>query len=162
MLTLVTHEKKELRQPSQPVDVFDADLATLACDMNEIMIAAHGIGLAAPQIGKNIRLIVVKEGETGSAYRAYANPVITFYSRTMTASEEGCLSVPGVYGFVSRSTKVRFTYQDLDGTKHRAKAQGMDAIVLQHEVDHINGTLIIDRDFHVTQGADQLRASTHT
>ncbi len=161
MLPVVIVEDSRLQKECDLITHFGEPLQKLVDEMNETMIHANGIGLAAPQIGKNIRLIIVKRGEEGSDYHAYANPVITFYSNAKTSIEEGCLSVPGTYGFVERATKVRFTYQDMEGHKHRQKATGMQAIILQHEVDHINGILIIDKDIHVTRAAKAAKKSQY-
>jgi peptide deformylase len=152
-LALTLHPTRSLNQPSKPVTHFDAALAELAIAMNETMIRENGIGLAAPQIGKNIQLIIVKVGDEGSNYKTYVNPRITFASAKTIAIEEGCLSVPGVFGYVSRRAKIRVSYHDLTGIKHIEKATGMRAIVLQHEIDHINGTLIIDHPMHITKGS---------
>lgn len=167
MLTIVTYPKSSLHQPSDTVTVFDAALAELAVEMNATMIREKGIGLAAPQIGHNIRLIVVKIDPSNvepanDGYRAYVNPKITFYSERTTNSEEGCLSVPGVYGYVTRHAKIRYQYHDLDGKKHTGKARGMEAIILQHEIGHINGQLIIDIMARVTHGAATLEKMAKT
>lgn len=151
-LPITLYPKKSLNKPSELVTVFDTHLTELARQMNEAMIRENGIGLAAPQVGRNIQLIIVKIGEEGSEYRAYANPRITFSSGKSIAIEEGCLSVPGVFGYVKRAAKVRVSYQDLSGAKKTEKATGMEAIVLQHEIDHIKGTLIINHELHVTKG----------
>lgn len=132
--------------------MFDGALTELVAAMNEAMIRENGIGLAAPQIGKNIQVIIVKVGDEGSEYKAYVNPRITFASPKTIAIEEGCLSVPGLYGYVRRKAKIRVSYQDLTGAKRIEKASGMEAIVLQHEIDHINGLLIISHPIEVTKG----------
>lgn len=156
MVSVVRYPKKTLNEPSERITVFDDVLKELAKAMNETMIRENGIGLAAPQIGKNIRLIVVKVGDEGDHYHAYVNPEIVFTSDKTVAIEEGCLSLPGVFGYIQRSSKIRFQYWDLDGKKQSGKARGMEAIVLQHEIDHINGSLIINRPIQVTQGMDRL------
>ena len=150
MYSLVTIPTTTLRKPSELIRVFDAALAALAKDMNTVMVRENGVGLAAPQIGKNIQLIVVKI-EDSDAYKAYVNPKITFRSAKKIAIEEGCLSVPGTYGYVQRAAKIRVSYHDTEGVKHNEKAIGMAAIVLQHEIDHINGTLIIDHPLEITK-----------
>ncbi|MBI4091101.1 MAG: peptide deformylase [Candidatus Komeilibacteria bacterium] len=156
MLHVVRYPVTTLNEPSELISAFDESLKKLAESMHETMIRENGIGLAAPQIGKNIRLIIVKVGDEGNDYRAYVNPEIVFSSDKTVAIEEGCLSLPGVFGYVQRASKIRFTYRDLDGKKQSGKARGMEAIVLQHEIDHINGSLIINRTFQVTQGMERL------
>lgn len=155
-LPITLYPKQSLHEPSATVTVFDTMLEKLVEEMNNAMIRENGIGLAAPQIGKNIQLIIVKVGDEGTEFRSYVNPRITFASAKTIAIEEGCLSVPGVFGYVKRAAKIRVSYQDLSGAKKIEKATGMEAIVLQHEIDHINGTLIIDHPIQVTKGASLL------
>src|SRR3989344_2549289 len=111
MLSIVRYPTKNLREPSSTVTVFDDSLRELIEEMNRTMIRENGIGLAAPQIGRNIRCIIVRVGDEGDRYNAYLNPEITFRSAKAAAIEEGCLSVPGVYGYVKRHAKIRFSYQ---------------------------------------------------
>ena len=154
MLPLVTYPDPRLRKQSVEVTLFDQKLANFAQEMNVVMIAHDGIGLAAPQVGRNERVIIVKAEV--SEYRVYVNPTITFYSKKIIPSEEGCLSIPGVFGTVKRSVKVHMKYQDIHGKKQTLKAKGMEAIILQHEVDHINGILILDRNITLVKGAEFL------
>lgn len=156
MLKVVRYPTKTLNVPSAAVTIFDAALKKLAQEMSETMIRENGIGLAAPQIGTNIQLIIVKVGNDDDSYRVYVNPEIVFASDKTVAIEEGCLSLPGVFGYVQRSSKIRFHYQDIEGKKHSAKARGMEAIVLQHEIDHIRSTLIIDRPIQLTHVTELL------
>jgi len=120
-----------------------AHLHLLAQDMVETMYHNDGIGLAAPQVGKDARLIVVSMGN-GSAI-AMVNPVIV-RSEDYQQSREGCLSVPkDKWGqLVARRKRIRVEYQDLDGDVHKLKAQGQLAAVIQHEIDHLNGVLFTD------------------
>ncbi len=159
-LALTVHPKASLHHPSKPITEFGDDLRVLAEQMNETMIRENGIGLAAPQIGKNISIIIVKIGDEGDKYKCYVNPKITFSSAKTVAIEEGCLSVPGLFGYVERRAKIRVSYQDVDGKKIIEKATGMRAIVLQHEIDHINGTLIIDHAIQVTKGSLDTKHAT--
>lgn len=155
MLSMVLYPEKSLKKSSKKIEKFDDSLKKLAEEMNITMIEENGIGLAAPQIGKNIQIAIVKKG-VGSNYKVYINPIITMSSKKLTSIEEGCLSVPDVYGFVERSHKIHVQYNDLEGKKHTEKAKGMAAIVLQHEIDHLNGILIVDRKIQYTKGADLL------
>ena len=82
--------------------------------------------------------------------------MITFKSLKKVAIEEGCLSIPGVYGYVERAAKIRLTYKDILGKKHTKKATGMEAIVLQHEIDHVNGFLIVNRPIQFTKGGERI------
>jgi peptide deformylase len=134
-----------LRVRCEPVTEFDADLATLAADMEQTMFINSGIGLAANQVGVTRRLIVV--GLDGSKARALVlvNPIITEaidYQRTT----EGCLSVPREkwQQVVTRRKRIRVEYQTVDGTRKKLKARDLMSSVLQHEIDHLDGILFTD------------------
>lgn len=129
---------------------FNDDLKKLAKDMAQAMYDDDGIGLAAPQISKSIRLLVI--GTEGKGYKAYINPEITFFSKDKVTNEEGCLSLPQIFGNVTRPKKIHVKFQNLDGQTQKEKLKGMEAIVLQHEIDHLNGILFIDRTNDITQG----------
>ncbi|MEK7584207.1 MAG: peptide deformylase [Patescibacteria group bacterium] len=156
MYQIVFYPTPALNEPSKKVSVFDDALKELAREMYVAMVAADGIGLAAPQIGKNIRLVIVRTPEDKGSYKAYVNPTITYASVKTTGIEEGCLSLPGLFGYVQRAAKIRVQYSDLDGLKRTEKAKGMEAIVLQHEIDHIEGNLIIHRTIELTKGQELL------
>lgn len=142
-LPIITHPNPILRQRSQEIaNIADPEIQRLIDDMIPTMFAADGIGLAAPQIGKNLRLIIVN---TKDGPQAYANPIIHAFSFTKEPMEEGCLSVPGVFGVVMRPTEIDVSVTLRDGTDKRFTAKGLHARVIQHEIDHINGILFIDR-----------------
>lgn len=135
-----------LRQQTRAVTVFDDDLKKLAEDMAETMYDAPGIGLAAPQIGESLKLIVVditkgKEGKRD--YMVMVNPEIT-RKEGHQLDEEGCLSVPDLTSKVRRFKRIAVSYQDLAGNSHELETEDRFAVVLQHEIDHINGILFID------------------
>lgn len=132
-----------LREPARPVESFDEALRRLAEDMIATMQEAPGVGLAAPQVGRSLRLIVfdVKE-EQGP--RALANPVLRDEWGEQI-EEEGCLSLPGLYYPVRRSMRVWAEGFDTDGHEVTIEAEDLLARVLQHEVDHLGGVLFIDR-----------------
>jgi peptide deformylase len=125
------------------VDGFDGALARLAEDMLETMYDAPGVGLAAPQIGRSIRLIVFDDHQ-GSGPRRLVNPTLSDFEGEQTG-EEGCLSLPGLYFQVTRAMRVRAEGFDVDGTPVEIAGEGLLARILQHEVDHIDGMLFIDR-----------------
>lgn len=134
-----------LRQKADPVSRVDDDVRQLAESMIQSMYGESGIGLAAPQVGKSLRLIVadpVIEGRQGNP-RAFVNPEITD-SWGDSTYEEGCLSLPGVNGDVDRPDGVRVRFTDLDGAEHEESFDGLWARVLQHEIDHLNGRLFVD------------------
>lgn len=133
-----------LRQPAEPVAVVDDEVRTLAEAMFETMYASNGQGLAAPQVGRSIRLAVVDVPFTGQPY-VLINPRITAMSHERTRGVEGCLSVPGVHGTVERSAAVVVEALGLDGECRAIEAEGELARCLQHEIDHLDGILYIDR-----------------
>lgn len=134
---------KVLREKAIPVkDPLDKDLQKLIAEMIETMRAAKGVGLAAPQVGHSLRLCVIEEG--GKLY-VLINPRITSFSRSKELEEEGCLSIPGQFFPVSRHSEVQVRYLDKDGKSAKIKARGLLARALQHEIDHLDGILVLDR-----------------
>lgn len=128
---------------------FDSDeLNELIEDLVETMGVENGIGIASPQIGVHKRLIII---DTGDGPQALINPKITARSLRKIESEEGCLSVPGVYGMVKRHREVKATAFDRHGNQLKFKARGLLSIVLQHEIDHLNGILFIDKVISYTK-----------
>lgn len=135
-----------LRQETRAVTIFDDNLQRLVEDMAETMYDAPGIGLAAPQIGEPLKLIVVdmtKEKGGVRDYMAMVNPEITV-KEGHQLDEEGCLSVPGLTSKVKRFRRIAVSYQDLAGNRHELETENRFAVVLQHEIDHINGILFLD------------------
>ena len=155
MLKIVKYPDSFLRRTSKKVTVFDIELKKLSEEMSEIMYQDDGIGLAAPQIGSQQRLIVVGNTQEKN-YHVYVNPEISFFSKNKELNEEGCLSLPKIFGLVRRSKKIHIKYQDLDGTIHKDKLSGLVSIVFQHELDHLNGILFIDRAEEITKGQNVL------
>jgi peptide deformylase len=133
-----------LKSKSAPVTAFDAELRALSEDMHETMAAAPGVGLAAPQVGKPIRMFVYNSGEDGES-GCLVNPTITWFGDEKEEAEEGCLSIPGQYFPVERSVKIRIRAQDLDGVETEREAEGFLARIFQHETDHLDGILFVDR-----------------
>ena len=140
-----------LREISKPVETFDDELRTLVSDMFETMYAAPGIGLAAIQVGVPKRLLVIDlqepEAEGGEPIkdpRTFINPEILRHSDQDVPYTEGCLSVPDQYAEVDRPDGIRARWQDLDGKVHEEEIDGLLAVCLQHEMDHLNGVLFID------------------
>jgi peptide deformylase len=132
-----------LRERARPVERFDGALRRLAADMIETMKEAPGVGLAAPQVGRALRLIVFVPGEEEEP-RALANPVLRDEWGEQVG-DEGCLSVPGLYYPVRRHLRVQAEGYDLDGHEVSIEAHELLSRILQHEVDHLNGVLFIDR-----------------
>ncbi len=142
-LAIRTFGDPVLREPARPVEEFDASLGRLAQGMIATMHAAPGVGLAAPQVGRPIRLIVFDVGEESGA-RALANPTLRNEWGDQVG-EEGCLSLPGLYYPVRRYLRVQAEGFDLDGHAVTIEAQDLLSRILQHEVDHLDGVLFIDR-----------------
>ncbi len=132
-----------LRRRAVPVGEITPEIRRMVDDMIETMYDEVGIGLAAPQVGISLRLMVVGHEKSGDA-RAVVNPVIAEQGGEVTA-EEGCLSLPGIFAPVTRAEWVRLEGQDLEGQPVSIKARGLAARVFQHEMDHLDGVLFIDR-----------------
>jgi len=143
-LKIIFWPDPRLKRASQPVKGFDIKLRELVSAMLELMRAEKGVGLAAPQVGRNIRLFVMNAtGEPGDD-RVYVNPSL-FDPEGEETGEEGCLSLPEIRIDVVRSKTLRITAFDLEGKPFEQTATGFPARVWQHEVDHLNGTLLVDR-----------------
>jgi len=134
-----------LREQTRSVTVFDARLAKLAAVMLEVMHREEGVGLAAPQIGVLSRVMVWRDPEHEDDEYVFVNPEIVFRSEECTIASEGCLSVPGCMVDVSRCDQVTVHAWDLQGTPIELEAEGMVARIMQHEIDHLDGRLILDR-----------------
>ena len=143
MLDIYTLGEEVLSQKCQPVTTFDSALRILIDAMFETMAEADGVGLAAPQVGVDKRLFVIHI--RGSEKRAYINPQIIETSIETDSAEEGCLSIPGVWHDVQRPARVTVQAQDIEGKPFTIKADGLLARAIQHEYDHLNGVLFIDR-----------------
>ncbi|HEY7118211.1 MAG TPA: peptide deformylase [Tepidisphaeraceae bacterium] len=143
-LRIIRYPDPRLRKMSQLVIAFDASLKDLAARMLELMKEARGVGLAAPQVGQNIRLFVMNpDGEEGQE-RIYVNPVLSD-AEGEEEGEEGCLSLPNINAKIWRSKHLKMQAQDLEGNLFEETADGYIARIWQHETDHLNGTMIIDR-----------------
>jgi len=145
LLKIVTLGSEVLRRPAAEVAERDEELTRLIDDMFETMYEAHGIGLAAPQVGVSRRLIVVHVNEEGQEPFALLNPRVVEAGSAREKGEEGCLSIPGVSAFVDRPATVVVEGDTPEGERVRMAADGMLARCLQHEIDHLDGVLFIDR-----------------
>tara|TARA_B100001094_G_C18117791_1_gene765025 strand:- start:286 stop:717 length:432 start_codon:yes stop_codon:yes gene_type:complete len=130
-----------LRKESCPVILTD-EVRKLIEDMKETMIHADGMGLSAPQVGKNIRVIVVKLLDNKT--QEMINPVIKWHSINTCNLQEGCLSIPGMYFDLTRPIKISVKFQDLSGKYKKWKLKSWESRVVQHEIDHLNGVLMTD------------------
>jgi len=136
-----------LRQNAKRISKVDNSIRNLAKEMLQSMYAAKGIGLAAPQIGINKELLVIDVNFEDSAAEPLIliNPEITNYGTTINSYEEGCLSIPGVYLNVVRPSTIKLKFRDEMGRPRKMKADGLLARCIQHEMDHLNGVLFVDR-----------------
>ena len=146
ILDIVTYPAKSLNEKSKKIDLSDLekeDFKNLIEDMKLTMIKKDGVGLAAPQIGKNIRMIVIN---TKDGKLCMINPEITKKSWRNESGEEGCLSLPGVFCNIKRAKNANCEYINPEGDKMLIEAKGFLARVIQHEIDHLDGILLIDRE----------------
>ncbi len=149
LLDILIWPDPELSKVSQPIDEITDEIKTLAADMLETMYDADGVGLAAPQVGVHKRLVVIDihspdaERPSGEEPLILVNPRFSNVEGELTW-DEGCLSVPGETGSVTRAESVTCTYLDLDGVERTIQAEGLKAVALQHECDHLNGKLFVD------------------
>lgn len=143
LLTILEYPDPRLRTRAAKVVQFDAALKRQIADMFETMYAAPGIGLAATQVDWHFQLVVIDVSEGKNEPQVFINPEIL--SREGKAKgEEGCLSVPGIYDDVERAERIRLRYQDASGTTHERDLEGLLAVCVQHEMDHLSGKLFVD------------------
>ena len=143
LLEILEFPDPRLRTRAVPVTVFDAALSRLVDDMFETMYAAPGIGLAASQVDVHQRLLVMDVTNDRSEPLVFANPEI-LAREEVGVMEEGCLSVPGIYDEVERAQRIRVRAQDRQGVTFERELEGIRAVCLQHEMDHLDGKLFVD------------------
>ena len=143
LLPILEFPDPRLRTRAEPVRSFDAGLRQLVADMLETMYAAPGIGLAATQVDVHRALIVIDPSETKDQPQVYINPQILTRDG-LAMSEEGCLSVPSIYEPVQRAARVRVRAQDAEGNVFERELEGLEAVCVQHEMDHLSGKLFVD------------------
>ncbi|MBZ2189021.1 peptide deformylase [Alcanivorax sp. JB21] len=144
VLDILEFPDPRLRTVAKPVAVVDDGLRKLIDDMIETMYAASGIGLAASQVNVHQRLLVLDVSEEHNQPMVFVNPEITPLTDQTQPYDEGCLSVPGFYETVERPERIRVKAQDRDGKPFEMECEGLLAICLQHEMDHLNGKLFVD------------------
>lgn len=143
LLPILRYPDPRLHKIAAPISTVDASIRKLAADMAETMYAAPGIGLAATQVDRHIRLIIIDVTENKSRLQVFINPEIINKSGDCE-SEEGCLSVPGIYESVTRAEEVTVKALDLDGKTFELTAEGLLAVCIQHEIDHLNGKVFVN------------------
>lgn len=147
LLPIVLYPDPLLKRPSRRIRQGEiADLDRLIADMFETMRTAPGVGLAAPQIGKNLRLFValIGDGEEEFVERVFVNPSV-IEREGFDFGEEGCLSFPNLYGMVERAQSIKLRFNDADFSEHTEDFEGFPARVIQHEIDHLDGILLNER-----------------
>lgn len=151
MLQILTNPNPILRNVSKPVELAEILRPEFQFFLDEMIetMKKDGVGLAAPQVGINKRFIIV---QTKNGPEAFINPKIFSTSLLKTDSEEGCLSIPGVWGIVKRFKKVKVRALNRKGEKVMIKASGLEAVIFQHEIDHLDGILFIDQVEKIPKG----------
>lgn len=144
LLQILRYPDPRLKIVAKPVTRFDDALARLAADMAETMYDAPGVGLAATQVDHHIRLLVADVSEAHNELKILVNPEIVDSSVETAPYEEGCLSVPGVYDEVVRPATIRVRAQNLKGDVFELTADGLLAVCIQHEIDHLNGKVFVE------------------
>lgn len=144
ILEILEFPDPRLRKRAEPVETVDATTMRLVDDMFETMYAAPGIGLAATQVDVHRRIIVIDLSEEKNQPLVLINPEVEVLDPQAETYDEGCLSVPGFYETVIRPRAIRVTAQDRDGEQQEFEAEGLLAVCVQHEIDHLDGKLFVD------------------
>jgi peptide deformylase len=144
LLNILRYPDPRLHKIAKPVTVFDARLKQLVADMAETMYEAPGIGLAASQVDVHEQIIVIDTSDTRSDLRVFINPEIVWASAEKQIYDEGCLSVPGVYDGVERHAQVKARALDVSGKPFEVEADGLLAVCIQHEMDHLKGKVFVE------------------
>lgn len=144
LLPILSFPDPRLRTIAKPIDEVTDTIRQLAADMFETMYQAPGIGLAATQVDQHIQLVVMDLSEDKDQPMVFINPKITPLTTETQPYEEGCLSVPQIYDKVERASRVKVEALDLDGQTFELEAEGLLAVCIQHECDHLNGKLFVD------------------
>jgi peptide deformylase len=144
LLEILKFPDKRLHKIAKPVDVVDARIRKLVSDMAETMYDAPGVGLAATQVDAHVRVITIDVSEARDNLLALINPEIVWASDEKAVNEEGCLSVPGIYDNVERAAKVRVRALDENGVSREIEAEGLLAVCIQHEMDHLIGKVFVE------------------
>jgi len=152
LLPILCYPDPRLHKVAKPVQAVDARVHALIDDMLETMYEASGIGLAATKIDVHERLVVIDTSEERNQPMVLINPEITWVNDERVKGEEGCLSVPGIYDGVERATAVKVTALDRDGQARTIEAEGMLAICIQHELDHLKGKVFVEYLSPLKQG----------
>ncbi|WP_034298261.1 peptide deformylase [Herbaspirillum sp. RV1423] len=144
LLNILRYPDSRLHKIAKPVTAFDDRIKKLVADMAETMYAAPGVGLAATQVDVHEQVIVIDVSDTNNELRVFINPEITWASEEKQVYDEGCLSVPGIYDGVERPARVKARAFDVDGKPFEVEADGLLAVCIQHEMDHLKGKVFVE------------------
>ena len=144
LLPIIEYPDPRLKTVAKPVTRFDERLRQLVADMAETMYEAPGVGLAATQVDVHERLIVIDISENKDQLQVFVNPELVWASDEQVECEEGCLSVPGVYDAVTRPARARVRAQDVHGDTFERECEGLLAVCVQHEMDHLIGKVFVE------------------
>jgi peptide deformylase len=144
ILNILRYPDPRLHKLAKPVTVFDERLKKLVADMAETMYDAPGVGLAASQVDVHEQVVVIDTSETNNELRVFINPEIIWASEEKKVYDEGCLSVPGIYDGVERPAEVKVRAHDADGQVFELHADGLLAVCVQHEMDHLKGKVFVE------------------
>lgn len=147
-MKIVTVPDKVLKQKTKEIVKIDKDIINLVQEMKKIMMKNNGVGLAANQIGKEISIFVAYDGKK---FYEFINPQIVKFIGKPIELEEGCLSIPGVWGMIKRYPEIIVEYKNLRNKTKKIKVKGILAQIIQHEVDHLNGILFIEKATKIYQ-----------
>ena len=144
LLNILCYPDPRLHKVAKPVTEFDDKLRTLVADMLETMYESQGVGLAATQVDVHLRLVVMDTSDDHNQPVVLINPEITWFSEERVKGEEGCLSVPGIYDGVERAVAVKVKAADEQGQVRELAAEGLMAVCVQHELDHLMGKVFVE------------------
>ncbi|WP_028227278.1 peptide deformylase [Paraburkholderia ferrariae] len=144
LLNILHYPDKRLHKVAKPVEVFDDRIRKLVANMAETMYAAPGVGLAATQVDVHERVVVIDVSDAHDELRVFINPEIVWSSDERKINEEGCLSVPGIYDNVERAEKVRVRAKNENGETYEVDCEGLLAVCIQHEMDHLMGRVFVE------------------
>ncbi|MBC3883428.1 peptide deformylase [Undibacterium sp. LX40W] len=144
ILNILRYPDPRLHKVAKPVTVFDEKLKQLVADMAETMYDAPGVGLAASQVDVHEQLVVIDVSETNNQLQVFINPEIIWSSEERKVYDEGCLSVPGIYDDVERPSEVKVRALDIEGKPFELYADGLLAVCIQHEMDHLKGKVFVE------------------
>ncbi|MDO4795058.1 MAG: peptide deformylase [Brachymonas sp.] len=144
LLPILVYPDPKLHTVARPVEVVDDAIRALVSDMFDTMYDANGVGLAATQVDVHQRVVVMDVSETRDQRVVLINPEIEWFDEERQVGDEGCLSVPGMYDGVERATRVRVRALDENGNSRVIEAEGLMAVCIQHEIDHLNGKLFVE------------------